>query len=271
MVTAHQDGIASPVVEGRPLNGRVAVITGVSREIGIGFGLARRLGADGASLFLTGWSGHDASMPWGAGPPRVDSLMVELQDAGTDVIHEEIDLVDPGAPATILERATARFGHVDILVANHARSSGQPLDGLTVGELDLTMAVNVRATLLLVKELAARHDRRPGGRVVLFTSGQYQAAMPDELPYVASKGALHQLTASLAQPLMARGITVNTVNPGPVDTGYLSGDRHGEVAARFPGGRWGTPADTASLVAWLVSDEAAWVTGQVIASDGGFR
>jgi 3-oxoacyl-[acyl-carrier protein] reductase len=253
------------------LSGRVAVVTGVSREIGIGFALARRLAADGASLFLTGWSGHDEEMPWGAGPERVESLVYELRSAGASAVHEQIDLADPAGPAKVLQRAIAKFGGVDILVADHARSSHQPLEELTAEELDLTLAVNVRATLLLVKEFANRHDGRPGGRVVLFTSGQYLGAMPGELPYTASKGALHQVTFSLAQPLMARGITVNTVNPGPVDTGYASGETHRQVAERFPQGRWGTAPDTARLVAWLASDEASWVTGQVIASDGGFR
>ncbi len=253
------------------LSGRVAVVTGVSRGVGIGFGLARRLADDGASLFLTGWSGHDQEMPWGAGPPQVDALVEELRSAGVSAVHEQIDLAEAAGPATVLQHAADQFGCVDILIADHARSSHQSLGQLTAEELDLTLAVNVRASLLLVKEFAERHDGRPGGRVILFTSGQYLGAMPDELPYVASKGALHQLTFSLAQPLMARGITVNTVNPGPVDTGYASGVGHREVAARFPQGRWGSATDTARLVAWLVSDEAAWVTGQVIASDGGFR
>lgn len=115
-----------------------------------------------------------------------------------------------------------------------------------------------------------RHDGRPGGRVVQFTSGQYHRAMPDELPYVASKGALHQLTPSLAVHLMPRGITVNCIDPGPNDTGYADQATREAVTSRMPAGRWGMPADAAKLVAWLVSDEADWVTGQVIASDGGW-
>lgn len=105
---------------------------------------------------------------------------------------------------------------------------------------------------------------------MLFTSGQYHSAMPGELPYIASKGALHQLTPSLAAHLMPRGITVSCVDPGPNDTGYADADTRAAVAARNPGGRWSTPADTARLVAWLISDEANWITGQVIASDGGW-
>ena len=145
-----------------------------------------------------------------------------------------------------------------------------PYAELTAEEIDLSYAVNTRATLLLVREFAAQHDDRTGGRVVLFTSGQYHGAMPDELPYIASKGALHQLTPSLAAHLMPRSITVNCVDPGPNDTGYADSGVLQSVAARMPGGRWGRPVDTARLVAWLLSDEADWVTGQIIASDGGW-
>jgi 3-oxoacyl-[acyl-carrier protein] reductase len=94
--------------------------------------------------------------------------------------------------------------------------------------------------------------------------------MPDELLYIASKGALAQLTRSVAVHLMPRGITVNCANPGPTDTGYADDATRAVVAAAHPGGRWGTPDDTARLVAWLVGDEAAWATGQVIAADGGW-
>ena len=105
---------------------------------------------------------------------------------------------------------------------------------------------------------------------MVFTSGQYHGVMPAELPYIASKAALRELTPTLAAHLVARGITVNCVNPGPTNTGY--GDDAGWtwVAERNPGGRASTPQDAARLVGWLVSDEAAWVTGQVIASDGGW-
>ena len=106
--------------------------------------------------------------------------------------------------------------------------------------------------------------------MLLFTSGQYHGAMPDELPYIASKAALHELTGSLAAHLMPRGITVNCVNPGPNDTGYGDEDVWRAVADRNPGGRGSTPQDAARLVGWLVSDQAEWVTGQTIASDGGW-
>ncbi len=196
--------------------------------------------------------------------------MEELRTAGGHVERVDADFADPDTPAQVVNLTCDAFGHLDILVANHARSGIQSLEKLTATEIDLTYAVNTRASLLLVQAFAARHDGRVGGRVLLFTSGQYHSAMPAELPYLASKAALRELTPSLAVHLMPRGITVNCINPGPNDTGYADPATVALVAARNPGGRWGSPTDAAHLVAWLASDEAAWVTGQVIASDGGW-
>jgi 3-oxoacyl-[acyl-carrier protein] reductase len=103
------------------------------------------------------------------------------------------------------------------------------------------------------------------------TSGQDLGPMPDEVAYATSKGALASITRTLADHLAGRGITLNTVNPGPVDTGYAPPDVHEAVRERFPDGRWGTPDDTARLIAWLATDDASWITGQVINSEGGFR
>jgi 3-oxoacyl-[acyl-carrier protein] reductase len=252
------------------LAGRVAVVTGASRRAGIGAAVARRLVADGAGVLVHSWAPHDEEQPWGADAEGPATLVAELRSQGGTVEHVSLDLAAPEAPADLIDAAARAFGRVDILVANHARSSQQTLEELTAAEIDLSYAVNTRATLLLIQAFADRHDGRPGGRVVLFTSGQYHEAMPSELPYVASKGALHQLTASLAAHLMPRAITVNCIDPGPNDTGYADASTRAAVTARMPGGRWGTPLDTARLIAWLVSDEAGWVTGQIIASDGGW-
>lgn len=249
---------------------RVALVTGASRRIAIGAALARRLTGDGFALLLHSWSAYDAEQDYGADEGGAQALVAELRDRGARVEHVAADLADPDAPSRLVEAAHRAFGRLDVVVANHARGPQQALEELTATELDLTYAVNVRATLLLVKEFAARHDRADGGRVVLFTSGQYHGAMPDELPYIASKAALHELTASLAVHLAPRAITVNCVNPGPNDTGYADAATRTAVAARNPGGRWSTPDDAARLVAWLCSDDAAWVTGQTIASDGGW-
>ena len=153
---------------------------------------------------------------------------------------------------------------------NHARSGDGRLADLSAGEIDAFLAENVRAALLLVREFAARHDdSRPGGRVVLMTSGQHLAPMGSEVAYAVSKGALQQATLTLADELADRGITVNTVNPGPTDTGWGLADL--DPAQRMPFGRWGRPDDAARLVAWLCSDDASWITGQTINSEGGFR
>jgi 3-oxoacyl-[acyl-carrier protein] reductase len=246
------------------LEGRVAVVTGVSRRAGIGFAIARRLRAQGATLFVQSHAPHDAAQPWGA--DDADAVLAELGGPG----HLEIDLGDPGAPADLMAAAREHAGHVDILVANHARSGGGRLDGLTASELDAFWAVNVRATLLLVAAFAAQHDGRPGGRVVMLTSGQHLGGMPEEVAYAVTKGAVHQATRTLADELGERGITVNTLNPGPTHTGWPTPDVRSAVLDRMPRGRWGMPDDAARLIAWLCGDDADWITGQVIDSEGGF-
>ena len=256
----------------RPLAGRVAVVTGVSRRIGIGLAVARRLADLGADLFVTSWTAHDQEQPWGADPGGMEAVLAELRAGrATRVELLEADFLDPEAPDRVLAAATEASGHVDVLVCNHARSSEGDLAEVTAAELDAAFAVNTRAVLLLVKAFAARHDGRPGGRVVLFTSGQQLGPMNNELAYATSKAALAGITLTLADTLADKGITVNTVNPGPTDTGYASPQIVERVARLFPAGRWGTPEDAARLVTWLCTDDAAWITGQVINSEGGFR
>lgn len=156
------------------------------------------------------------------------------------VEHLEADLLEPRAPDRVMAAAVDALGHVDALVCNHARSSEGGLGQLTAAELDACFAVNTRAVLLLAQAFAAQHDGRPGGRVVLFASGQQLGPMAGELAYAT-------------------------------DTGYADEAARERVARRFPAGRWGAPDDVARLVAWLCTDDAAWITDQVINSEGGFR
>ncbi len=252
-----------------PLAGRVAVVTGVSRQAGIGFAVARRLLGLGADVFVQSWSAHDAEQPWGADRDGIEALRADLGESGGRVGHAEADFAEPEAPAAVVAAARAALGHIDILVVNHARSGQGAITDLTAEELDAMLHVNVRAALLLVREFAAQHDGRPGGRIVLLTSGQHLGPMADTVAYAVSKGALHQATRTLSADLIERGITVNAINPGPTDTGWGLGQR--DPAPAMPAGRWGEPDDAARLISWLCTDDARWITGQVIDSEGGFR
>ena len=259
-----------------PLRGRAALVTGVSRRAGIGYAVARRLAALGASLFLHHYAPHDRDQPWGDDPGGADAVLAGVRSAlaaaDASVHHLELDLALPEAPARLIEAAADAFGHLDILVCNHARSGGDgPLGTLDAQLLDAHWAVNTRSTILLTQDFAARHDGRPGGRVIFMTSGQDLGPMTGEVAYAASKGALASITKTLADQLADQQITLNAVNPGPVDTGYASPEAHEAVRRHFPQQRWGVPDDPARLIAWLATDEAAWITGQVINSEGGFR
>ena len=237
---------------------RSALVTGISRRVGIGWTVARRLAADGWTVRGTGWPAHDEEMPWGGDGTDPDLPGLAWTAA---------DLADPAVPARLVEGHVAAHGGLEALVAVHARSSDQSLETVTAAEMDLSFAVNTRATVLLV-QAAARVGVR---RVVLFTTGVHQDPMPTELPYALSKAALQGITTSLAAALAPTGATVNCVNPGPKDTGYADEDTRRFVAGRMPlEPRWGRPADTAELVAFLVSDAAGWITGQTIDSDGGW-
>ena len=247
------------------LGGRNALVTGVSRRAGIGYSIARRLLEAGAAVFVQGWTEHDAEQPWGAEPGGTEAVARELEAP-----FAEIDFADSAAPEGLVATAADALGPLDILVVNHARSGHGGLATLTASEIDAFLHENVRAALLLVREFAARHDdSRQGGRVVLMTSGQHLAPLAGEVAYAVSKGALQQATLTLADELADRGITVNAVNPGPTDTGWGLADQ--DPTGRMPSGRWGQPDDAARLVAWLCSDDARWIIGQTIDSEGGFR
>ena len=248
------------------------VVTGVSRRSGIGFAIVQRLLRDGARVLIHSFSPGDAEQPSGADPGEMDALLDELGGASDRLQRIEADLGDPEAPRRVIESAIDAFGAVDALVVNHAHSSDQSLEAVTAEELDRAWAVNGRAAILLAQAFAASHDdERADGRIVLFTSGQHLGPMPGELPYVVSKGAIQQATRTLADELADRGIAVNAINPGPVDTGWPSSEKRERLRSAFPAGRWGRTEDIAPVVAWLISPDSAWVTGQTIDAEGGFR
>ncbi|MGH3502016.1 MAG: SDR family oxidoreductase, partial [Nocardioidaceae bacterium] len=248
------------------------------RRTGIGVAIARRLLEPGASVLAHHYRAHDADQPWGS--DDITTVLDELTEHQSVHGNPEarladcgLDLAEPGAPERLVETAQATFGHLDICVANHARSHPDgALGDLTTDILDGHWAVDARSAILLAQAFAARHDdARPGGRIVFLTSGQHLGPMPGEVAYAAAKTALAGITPTLADQLADRGITLNTVNPGPVDTGYATEAHRRALAARFPEGRWAHPDDPTRLIAWLCTDDAAWITGQTINTEGGFR
>ncbi|QBI55785.1 SDR family oxidoreductase [Streptomonospora litoralis] len=259
--------------EPHPLRGRTAVVTGVSRRGGIGYAVACRLAAWGASVFLHHFQPHDREQDCGADDLSavLDGVRSCLAAEDARVADTHADLAEPGAAQRVIDAAAAEFGHVDILVCNHALNGRDgPLGELTEADLDRHWAVDARAPILLTQAFADRHDGRDGGAVVFMTSGQQLGPLPGEVAYGAAKAALAGITTTLADQLADQRIRLNTVNPGPVDTGYLTDEKWREIAPMFPFGRFGEPDDPARLISWLVSDEARWITGQIINTEGGF-
>jgi 3-oxoacyl-[acyl-carrier protein] reductase len=205
---------------------------------------------------------------------EVGNLLSELRKSLRDrarLVDQPGDLGDAATAEPLVASVVNEVGHLDILVCNHAHGGDAVgLAGLTAEALDRHWAVNTRATLLLTKAFAAQHDGRRGGRVIWMTSGQSLGPMSDNLAYAVSKAALAGATWSVADDLLGQGVLLNTVNPGPVNTGYLDNAPHA-FADKFPQRRVGEPDDPARLIGWLVSDDGEWVVGQVLNSEGGFR
>jgi 3-oxoacyl-[acyl-carrier protein] reductase len=282
-----------------PLRGKTALVTGVSRRRGIGYAVARRLASLGASVFIHHFRPHDLDLPWGG--DDLDAVRAGVREALADgALAGDVsaDLADAAQIPAVLDAALALTGGLDILVCNHARSGGDGgiLD-MTAERLDAHWDANTRSTLLLTAEYARRvsgispdRARQPGergerrtgfsapaARVFWMTSGQVHGPMRGEIAYATSKAALAGITPSVAAELLDVGIVLNTVNPGPVNTGYLDAetsdrplDNLDSVLAGMPFGRFGRPEDPASLIGWLSTDEGAWIVGQVLTTDGGF-
>ena len=239
-----------------------ALVTGVSRLGGIAAAVVRTLAGDGWTVAGTGYRAYDQTEPWGADPDGPDRLLAD----GSLTTWNEDDLSDPEAPARVIEAAESAIGSVTALVIVHTESrTGGVLD-TTATSFDRHMAVNARATLLLTAEFARRFSGEHGsGRIVAFTS----SAIHGEVAYGASKAALDKIVAAAAAELGPQGITVNAINPGPTDTGWISGPLREQFEQATPLSRIGLPEDAASLVAVLCSPRGGWITGQIIVSDGG--
>jgi 3-oxoacyl-[acyl-carrier protein] reductase len=250
---------------------RLAIVTGASRAQGIGAAICQSLAQVGVDVFFTHWSPYDRRMPWGAEEDEPALLQKQIQALGVRCEHLMIDLGAPEAPQNIIQTAQTRLGPVSILINNATHDDTQaPFDQLDAATLDAYYAVNMRGTMLLSVEFARRFALPSGGRIINLTSGQGRGAMPGKLAYVATKGAIEAFTITLAAEVASRGITVNAVDPGPTDTGWMTEEIKRELLPRFPMGRIGQPEDAARLITFLASEDAGWVTGQIIRSTGGF-
>lgn len=255
------------------LMGKHILITGVSRPAGIGATLARRFADAGATVAIHGYSDYDLELQYSdAKESATEGLAHELSQQGANVYAlSSADLSKSGVAEEVVREAGLKMGTVDGLIINHAYSTYAPIGEWTEEHIDSHLITNVRATMMMIQAFAKQVDTETGGVITLFTSGQYLGPMINEIAYAVSKDAIIGLCKQASAALADQNIRVNCINPGPNDTGYLTGKEHEIVAKMFPSGCWGTPDDTANLAQFLHSDYADWITGQIIASEGGFR
>jgi 3-oxoacyl-[acyl-carrier protein] reductase len=244
----------------------VALITGVGRTAGIGAGIASQLAASGWDIAFTYWTAYDTRMTWGAEAGATDAIQGILRDQGAAAAAIEADLTDTSVPAHVFDETEERLGPVTALVVCHCESVASGLLDTTTESFDRHFAVNTRATWLLIREFGQRFRGVPGtGRIISLTSDHTVG----NLPYGASKGAADRITLAAAHELAHLGISANVVNPGPVDTGWMTDEIKASGIRQTPLGRLGTPRDTAQLVDFLCSPRGHWINGQLLMSNGG--
>lgn len=240
------------------LTGKVALVTGGSRSIGAA--IARKLAADGAAVAIT----------YSASPDRAAQVVADIEAAGGKALAIAADAGSPEAVRAAVAQTVSAFGGIDILVNNAGVAVNAPIEDFKFEDYERMIAVNVTGVFVATQE-AVRH-MTPGGRIIHIGSSMTRyAAFPTASVYTLTKGAITGFNRSLVRDLGPKGITVNTVHPGPTDTDMNPAD--GPVAAIVgPGmaiGRYGQPAEIASVVAFLASPDAAFVTGADIVADGG--
>lgn len=242
------------------LTGKVAIVTGASR--GIGRGIAQRLGQDGATVVVN-YSGSQQ---------EADSVVAAIASSGSIAIALQANMGNVNDIRRLFQETIDHFGQLDILVNNAGVAVGAAIAEVTEEDYEKVFDINVRGVLFALQEAARRMNN--GGRVVNISSTATMFPEPGMAVYAASKAAVKLLTQVLAREVGDRGITVNTVLPGPTVPGMFANlppDIQQQAAASSPFNRLGTPQDIADLIAFLVSEEARWLTGQDICANGGAR
>ena len=205
-------------------------------------------------------------MPWGVEAEATGAIERSLSGCGAAVAAVEADLADVESPALVFDAAQRLLGNVTALVMCHCESVDSGLLDTNLESFARHFAVNARASWLLIREFGRRFRGAHGtGRIISLTSD----ATVGNLPYGASKAALDRITIAAAHELAHVGVTANVINPGPVDTGWMTDDLRQSILRQTPLGRLGTPQDTARLVEFLCSPEGGWINGQLLMSNGG--
>jgi len=241
------------------LEGKIALVTGASR--GIGRATAVRLAREGAVVTVNYASRADEAR----------NLVNEIEAAGGKALTIRADVGSVPDVTRLFDETLAHFGRLDILVNNAGIMFNKPVAAVTEAEFDRIFAVNVKGTFFACQQAATR--LADGGRIINFSSSTTVRMMPDYGAYVATKGAVEQLSRSLAGELGPRHITVNVISPGPTETELFKEGKTAEEIRRSAQasafGRLGQPMEIADVVAFLASDAAGWITGQNIRVNGG--
>jgi 3-oxoacyl-[acyl-carrier protein] reductase len=240
------------------LAGKVALVTGGSR--GIGAGIAKRLAADGASVALTYTKAADAAA----------SVVKDIEKAGGKALAIQSDAADDDAAKNAVEQTVAAFGRLDILVNNAGTAIPKPFEEATLEELDHVIDLNLRGVFFATQ--AALKHLKEGGRIIMIGSSVGERNMtPGLAAYAATKGAVKIFTQGLSREVGVRGITVNNIQPGPIDTDLnpAAGDWSKPQIALTALKRYGTVDEVAALVAFVAGPEASYITGANLTVDGG--